>query len=172
MSCLSKFGHFCSETTMMWHWLLLEESHMSSSTYISQALVWSTHESPSFSAAKEHRWNWFLSRAMLLTFSSLETLDWQFRAKYILAGYREWLRCNKQVCPITTSKKPCWLFSVSSRSRWGTSLNFNLFPSSCPVAYWHNWLKESRASLCSEIIIGGSSFSRKMLSGTAGRVLA
>lgn len=109
---------------------------------------------------------------MLFTFSSLENLDWQFRAKYNLAGDREWLRCNKQVCPITTSKKPCWLFSMSSRSRWGTSLNFNLFLSSCPVSCWHNWRKESRASLSSEIMLGGSSFSRKMFSGAAGRVLA
>lgn len=123
-------------------------------------------------AAKEHRWNWFLARAMPFTFSSLETLDWQFRAKYNLASYRQWLKCNKQVWPVTTSKKPDWLFSMSSRSRWGTTLNFNLFMSSCPVSCWHNWLEESRASPCSEIILGGSSCSRKMFPSAAGRALA
>lgn len=59
---------------------------------------------------------------MLFTFSSLETLDWQFRAKYNLAGYREWLRCNKQVWPVTTSESligfSAWVAEAGGELLW------------------------------------------------------
>lgn len=68
---------------------------------------------------------------MLFTFSSLETLDWQFRAKYNLAGYREWLKCNKQGWPVTTSKSPIG-FSAWVAEAGGELLRILIF--FCPVA--------------------------------------